>query len=335
MTPVKHLLNTVLEMKSDKNNLNQGNKFLNNKKKFSGFNKIEGFTCAKPVETQGSEVATKYNLLDASYVSLEHTNFKVTGITCKSGYEGTVIATVCDGPDQPFNLRGCDNASIGLQIKQKSQEQEQKSNQIKALIGDKYKNDDGTWKDHYNVRDKKGNTYYLNLDGQYYKYENAIGESTFNPSHVDFSNTCPKTAPKFIKNSPYIVEGKIDPTSSSGNNECIKYNDLDLKTLYSDMMKLEKEIKDLTEENRRGSGESTGAVFKRNKAAILLSHKINEYNELVEQSKKITNDIKSFDTSRSDFLKSITSLQIQYGVVGLTSIALVYLTIKMMGNNES
>ena len=173
------------------------------------------------------------------------------------------------------------------------------------------------------------------MDGQYYKYENAIGESTFNPSHVDFSNTCPKTAPKFIKNSPYIVEGKIDPTSSSGNNECIKYKDPLLRTLYSEIMALEKEIKDLTEENRRGSGESTGAVFKRNKAAILLSHKINEYNELVEQSKKITNDIKSFDTSRSDFLKSITSLQIQYGVVGLTSIALVYLTIKMMGNNES
>ena len=335
MTPVKHLLNTVLEMKSNKNNLKQGDVFLNNKKKFSGFNKIEGFTCTKPAETQDSKVATKYNLTDASYVSLEHTNFKVTDISCKSGYEGTAIASVCDGPEQPFNLRGCNNASIGLTIKQKSQEQEQKSNQIKALIGDKYKNDDGTWKDHYNVRDKKGNTYYLNLDGQYYKYENAIGESTFNPSHVDFSNTCPKTAPKFIKNPPYIVEGKIDPTSSSGNNECIKYNDLDLKTLYSDIMKLEKEIKDLTEENRRGSGESTGAVFKRNKAAILLSHKINEYNELVEQSKKITNDIKSFDTSRSDFLKSITSLQIQYGVVGLTSIALVYLTIKMMGNNES
>ena len=335
MTPVKHLLNTVLEMKSNKNNLKQGDVFLNNKKKFSGFNKIEGFTCTKPAETQGSEVATKYNLTDAWYESLEHTNFKVTGITCKSGYEGTAIASVCDGPEQPFNLRRCNNASIGLTIKQKSQEQEQKSNQIKALIGDKYKNDDGTWKDHYNVRDKKGNTYYLNLDGQYYKYENAIGESTFNPSHVDFSNTCPKTAPKFIKNSPYIVEGKIDPTSSSGNNECIKYKDTTLRTLYAEIMALEKEIKDLTEENRRGSGESTGAVFKRNKAAILLSHKINEYNELVEQSKKITNDIKSFDTSRSDFLKSITSLQIQYGVVGLTSIALVYLTIKMMGNNES
>ena len=31
--------------------------------------------------------------------------------------------------------------------------------------------------------------------------------------------------------------------------------------------------KDLTEKNRRGSSETTGAVFKRNKAAILLSHK--------------------------------------------------------------
>ena len=67
-------------------------------------------------------------------------------------------------------------------------------------------------------------------------------------------------------------------------------------------MTLDKEIKELTEKNRRGSSETTGAVFKRNKAAILLSHKINEYNKLVEKSKKITNDIKSYDTSR-DFLK--------------------------------
>lgn len=336
MTPIKHLLNNVLEVKSNKNNLKQGDVFLNNKKRFMGFNKIEGFTCAKPAETQGSEVATKYNLLDASYVSLEHTNFKVTGITCKSGYEGTAIATACDGPNQPFNLTGCNDVSIGLQIKQKSNEQEQKSNQLKALLSDpKYKDASGNWKNHYNVRDKKGNTYYVNLDGQYYKYQNAAGESTFNPSHVDFSNTCPKTAPKFIKNTPYIVEGDIDPTSSVGNNKCLKYKNTQLRTLYAEIMTLDKEIKELTEKNRRGSSETTGAVFKRNKAAILLSHKINEYNKLVEKSKKITNDIKSYDTSRGDFLKSITALQIQYGVVGLTSIALVYLTIKMMSNNES
>ena len=35
-------------------------------------------------------------------------------------------------------------------------------------------------------------------------------EKILNPSHVDFSNTYPKTAPKFIKNTPYIVEGDID-----------------------------------------------------------------------------------------------------------------------------
>lgn len=336
MTPIKHLFNNVLEMKSNKNNLKQGDVFLNNKKRFMGFNKIEGFTCAKPAETQGSEVATKYNLLDASYVSLEHTNFKVTGITCKDQYEGTAIASVCDGHNQPFKLTGCE-ATIGEQIKLKSDLQRQKNDSANELIGDKYNDASGNLKNHYNVRDKKGNIYYVNLDGQYYKYQNAAGESTFNPSHVDFSNTCPKTAPKFIKNTPYIVEGDIDPTSLSGNNECIKYNDLSLNTLYSEIMKLEKEIKDLREENSRESesADTTGAVFKRNRAAILLSHKINEYNKLVEQSKKITNDIKSFDTSREDFLKSITALQIQYGVVGLTSIALVYLTIKMMSNNES
>jgi len=338
MTPIKHLLNNVLEMKSNKNNLKQGDVFLNNKKRFMGFNKIvEGFdksTCSIPDNGPNSGNGKKYNMSDMNDNSTT-TKFEVTGITCATGYEGTAIATVCDGPEQPFNLRGCNNASIGQQIKLKSQEQEQKDASANELIGNKYKDASGNLKDHYNVRDKKGNTYYVNLDGQYYKYQNAAGESTFNPSHVDFSNTCPKTAPKFIKNTPYIVEGDIDPTSSSGNNECIKYNDLSLNTLYSEIMALEKEIKELTEKNRRGSSETSGAVFKRNKAAILLSHKINEYNELVEQSKKITNDIKSFDTSRGDFLKSITALQIQYGVVGLTSIALVYLTIKMLGNNES
>lgn len=337
MTPIKHLLNNVLEMKSNKNNLKQGDVFLNNKKRFMGFNKIvEGFDkskCSTPDNGPNSGNGKKYDMSDMSDISTT-TKFKVTGITCANGYEGTAIATVCDGPDQPFNLRGC-KASIGLTIKQKSALQEEKSEQLKDLLSDKYKNADDTWKNHYNVRDKKGNTYYVNLDGQYYKYQNAAGESTFNPSHVDFSNTCPKTAPKFIKNTPYIVEGDIDPTSLSGNNECIKYKNIQLRNLYAEIMTLDKEIKDLTEKNRRGSSETTGAVFKRNKAAILLSHKINEYNKLVEQSKKITNDIKSFDTSRGDFLKSITALQIQYGVVGLTSIALVYLTIKMMSNNES
>ena len=40
MTPIKHLLNNVLEVKSNKNNLKQGD-VLNNKKRFMGFNKIE------------------------------------------------------------------------------------------------------------------------------------------------------------------------------------------------------------------------------------------------------------------------------------------------------
>lgn len=335
MTPIKHLFNNVLEMKSNKNNLKQGDVFLNNKKRFMGFNKIvEGFnkqTCSTPDTGPNSGNGKKYDISKMKDESTT-TKFKVTGITCADGYEGTAIATVCDGEGQPINLRGCNKKSIGLEIKLKSSEQETKSNELKNSIGNKYNG-----KNHYNVRDKKGNIYYVNLDGQYYKYQNAAGESTFNPSHVDFSNTCPKTAPKFIKNTPYIVEGDIDPTSLSGNNECIKYKNEDLNELYSEIMKLEKEIKDLTEENSRESesADTTGAVFKRNRAAILLSHKINEYNKLVEQSKKITNDIKSFDTSREDFLKSITALQIQYGVVGLTSIALVYLTIKMMSNNES
>lgn len=335
MTPVKHLLNTVLEMKSNKNNLKQGDVFLNNKKKFSGFNKVEAFTCIAPTNDQ--ELSKKYNFSDDNMTvgSLEDSNFDVTFKKCASDYKGKPIASVCDGEGQPFKVSGCDEMTLAGEIRDTSQTWKQKKDALLTEIGKKYNDENGDPKVHYNVRDKKGNTYYLNLDGQYYKYENAIGESTFNPSHVDFSNTCPKTAPKFIKNSPYIVEGKIDPTSSSGNNKCRPYKDPVISEKYAEIMAMEKKIKDLTEQNRQRTGEAGEGIIKRNKAAILLSHKINEYNELVEQSKKITNDIKSFDTSRSDFLKSITSLQIQYGVVGLTSIALIYLTIKMMSNNES
>ena len=336
MTPIKHLFNNVLEMKSNKNNLKQGDIFLNNKKRFMGFNKIvEGFNkqeCSIPDTSSGN--GKRYDITQMKDESTT-TQFKVTGIKCADGYKGTAIVTVCDGVGQPIKLTGCE-PTLSTKIKQKSYEIKINEDQLSKSISDEQLNYNG--KNHYNVIDKKGNTYYVNLDGQYYKYQNAAGESTFNPSHVDFSNTCPKTAPKFIKNTPYIVEGDIDPISlSSGNNECIKYKNEDLNKLYSYIMKLEKEIKDLTEKNSRESesADTTEAVFKRNRAAILLSHKINKYNELVEQSKKITNDIKSFDTSRGDFLKSITALQIQYGVVGLTSIALVYLTIKMMSNNES
>ena len=249
MTPIKHLFNNVLEMKSNKNNLKQGDVFLNNKKRFMGFNKIEGFTCASA---------------DTTY-------------------------------SPPHNGDG-----------------------------------------HYNVRDQYGNNYYFSKDGFYYKYENDSNQNTFKPTNPLFSNTCPKTPQRYERNIPYhkqkhninplvdvdavddvTVKKYICPINQNNANDyyCYKKN--------------EKEIDEKRQKRIKGSNNK---IVERNKKAILLSHKINEYNKLVEQSKKISNDIMSYDTSRGDFLKSVAALQIQYGVVGLTSIALVYLTIKMMSN---
>jgi hypothetical protein len=245
MTPIKHLLNNVLEMKSNKNNLKQGDVFLNNKKRFMGFNKIEGFTC------------NDENVDDLSY----------------------------DG--------------------------------------------------HYNVRDKFGNNYYY-ANENYYKYENDSNQNTFKPTNPLFSNTCPKTPQRYKEYIPY-VKGNINPlvdTTVDSNvnkkNICPKYGDDDTNSKKYYCFK--KNEKDENEKRQKRIKGSNTKIVERNKKAILLSHKINEYNKLVEQSKKISNDIMSYDTSRGDFLKSVAALQIQYGVVGLTSIALVYLTIKMMSN---
>ena len=126
MTPVKHLLNNVLEMKSDKNNLKQGNKFLKNKKKFSGFNKVEAFTCIAPTSDQ--ELSKKYDFSDDNMTvgSLEDSNFDVTFKKCASGYKGAPIATVCDGEGQPFKVSGCDKMTLAEEIRDTSEKWKQK-----------------------------------------------------------------------------------------------------------------------------------------------------------------------------------------------------------------
>jgi len=247
MTPIKQLLNNVLEMKSNKNNLKQGDVFLNNKKRFMGFNKIEGFTC-----------------------------------------DGNTTYT----PPQNGNSH------------------------------------------HYNVRDLYGNNYYVSNDGYYYKYENESKQNTFKPTNPLFSNTCPKTPQLYERNIPYHrqkhnINPLVDVDDKDLTNENICPINQDNANGYYCYKKNEKEIDEKRQKRIKGSNNK---IVERNKKAILLSHKINEYNKLVEQSKKISNDIMSYDTSRGDFLKSVAALQIQYGVVGLTSIALVYLTIKMMSN---
>ena len=189
-----------------------------------------------------------------------------------------------------------------------------------------------------NVKDKYGNIYYKNLDGDYYKYKNSAGYNTFKPNHINFHASCPKTTPIFQKYVPSPV-GNIDPTGSSGldDSECIKFQDNDLQVLYIKKITSERKIKELKEKLRNENTQDTSTstiTHLKNLEAIKLSDKVNKYNELAEKSKKIADDINSFDTSRDEFMKSIGALQIQYGAIGISTIALIYLMIKMMSSNK-
>tara|TARA_B100000925_G_scaffold291821_1_gene281663 strand:+ start:38271 stop:39125 length:855 start_codon:yes stop_codon:yes gene_type:complete len=187
-----------------------------------------------------------------------------------------------------------------------------------------------------NVKDKYGNIYYKNLDGDYYKYKNSAGYNTFKPNHINFDSSCPKTAPIFEKDVPYPV-GNIDPISSSvlDDRKCIKFQDEELQDVYIQIITLEREIKELKEKQRNENIKDTSTIaYLKNLEAIKLSDKVNKYNELVEKSKKITDDINSFDTSRDEFMKSVGALQIQYGAIGITTIALIYLMVKMMSSKK-
>ena len=98
---------------------------------------------------------------------------------------------------------------------------------------------------------------------------------------------------------------------------------------------MEREIKELKEDQRNANTQDTSRItYLKNLEAIKLSDKVNKYNELAEKSKKIADDINSFDTSRDEFMKSIGALQIQYGAIGISTIALIYLMIKMMSSNK-
>ena len=189
-----------------------------------------------------------------------------------------------------------------------------------------------------NVKDRNGTIYYKNLDGDYYKYKNSAGYNTFKPNHIDFHPSCPKTKPIFQASVPSTV-GNIDPTGLSvlDDSECIKFKDSVLQGFYIDQITLERKIKDLKEKLRNENTQDTSTstiTHLKNLEAIKLSDKVNKYNELAEKSKKITDDINSFDTSRDEFMKSVGALQIQYGAIGITTIALIYLMIKMMSSNK-
>jgi hypothetical protein len=303
MNPIKNFLNNILEMKSNKHNLNQGNKFLNNKNKFMVFSKnIETFAgkCNKlfaKEEDDAGQMTDKY-----TEGSEEDDDFR-TNFNCS------------DNDIQKENIDFLENKYMPYIYKKVQEKKDELDTELKK---NKPKN----------VKDAKGNIYYLNSNNQYYLYEDSTGENTFLPNHVDFPITCPKDQPTFT-NFPSYVNGTVDFVN---NKKCKQYENPEINYLIAKQEEQKRKLREL-KLNAKLEGGETNDDYKRNIKSIQISHAFNEYNDLVKKSKGITDDIKAFDTSRDDFLKSISILQIQYGAIGLTSLIFIYLMIKMMSKN--
>ena len=300
MNPIKNFLNNILEMKSNKHNLNQGNKFLNNKNKFLVFSKnIETF-----------DMRDCDNLFEGTENEEDNT-FKYN-----NGSDNDRTNLVCtDKEDKEKDITFLENNYIPYLYEKEAEKKDELDTELKK-------------KKPKNVKDAKGNIYYLNSNNQYYLYEDSTGESTFLPNHVDFPITCPKDQPTFT-NIPSYVNGTIDFVD---NNKCKQYNNTEINDLLALQEEQKRRLRELKLEAKLEGGE-TNDDYKRNIKSILITREFNKYNDLVKKSKGITDDIKAFDTSRDDFLKSISILQIQYGAIGLTSLIFIYLMVKMMSKN--
>ena len=303
MNPIKNFLNNILEMKSNKHNLNQGNKFLNNKNKFMVFSKnIETFDM-RDCDNLFEKVLDPPNNQDNTFKYNNGSDNDRTNLVCT------------DKEDKEKDITFLENNYIPYLYEKEAEKKDELDTELKK-------------KKPKNVKDAKGNIYYLNSNNQYYLYEDSTGESTFLPNHVDFPITCPKDQPTFT-NIPSYVNGTVD---FGTNNNCKQYEDEDINKLIALREEQKRILRDL-KLNAKLEGGETNDDYKRNIKSIQISHAFNEYNDLVKKSKGITDDIKAFDTSRDDFLKSISILQIQYGAIGLTSLIFIYLMVKMMSKN--
>jgi len=204
MNPIKNFLNNILEMKSNKHNLNQGNKFLNNKNKFMVFSKnIENFDmrdCEK-----GKTLNSVSNTCDAC-PALEDENATFTtnnscAWDCETGFvkkneKCKAILTGCDNlfekvldpPDNKDNTfkynNGSDNDRTNLVCTDKEDKEKDiaflENNYIPYLYKKEAEKKDELdtelkKKKPKNVKDAKGNIYYLNSNNQYYLYEDSTG----------------------------------------------------------------------------------------------------------------------------------------------------------------
>ena len=66
--------------------------------------------CRRPAASQ----LNNYNITNISETDLSISNFNVSGITCKSGYEGTVETRVCTRPGGQYSITGCHSHYSGI-----------------------------------------------------------------------------------------------------------------------------------------------------------------------------------------------------------------------------
>jgi hypothetical protein len=316
MTPIKYLLNNVLEIKSDRHNLNQGDEFVKNKMKYLFKPKlIEGMGC-----TINDRNDPKY----AKFLIPPNDSDVLEGASCTID-ENKPAGVTCDSSTGLFAFTGCEPQSIGDKIKIEQQKQ--------FLLNEKIKSNSKIDVTHTgrNVQ-VDGVTYFVNQNNNYYKYANSIGDNTFKPRHVNFNATCPKTKPTIEKRITGFIEGVIDPIN---DDQCPLYElDSEEQLIYAQIAESSRKLRDLQAKQMEEQSDTSGLQFEKNKETIKLSKQLMDYDKMVEKSKYYTDKVNALNLSHDEFLKGINVLQLQYGLFGISSIALIYLIIKMMANKE-
>lgn len=336
MNPIKHLLNNIVELNSNKGNLKQGDEFIKNKMKF----------LFKPKIIEGLD-KTICQVLDNTYT--DNTNYLIPSVKEKASDEDTyneiMNNTKCawdpvDSTDNTNNTNStkatvkCENGNFvfkGCDPGDDLKKQKAVQAQIMDVWGEK-RNKLGSKTENTKGENIKfeGKIYFKNAGGEYYLYENSVGENTFLPNHVDYSATCPKQTPKNSNKLIRYVEDSIDPTSG---DTCKIYTDPVEQNIFAKLAEANRKYRELNGKIMDQQG-SVKNIFDKNKETILLSAKLNTYDKLVNESKYYTDKLKALNLSQDEFMKNITVLQLQYGAIGISTIILIYFMIKTMSNKQ-
>tara|TARA_R110002020_G_scaffold69025_11_gene179955 strand:+ start:1697 stop:2695 length:999 start_codon:yes stop_codon:yes gene_type:complete len=332
MNPIKHLLNNIVELNSNKGNLKQGDEFIKNKMKFLFKPKIiEGMTTCQVLDNTYTD-NTNYSIPpNNDNISVTENSAEIIARTkcvwdpIDSNVTKNPTNAIVECKSGNFVFKGCDP---GDDLKKQKAVQAQ----IMDVWGEKRKKLGSKTEKNTKGENIKfeGKIYFKNAGGEYYLYENSVGENTFLPNHVDYSATCPKQTPKNSNKLIRYVEDSIDPTSG---DTCKIYTDPVEQNIFAKLAEANRKYRELNGKimDQQGSVEN---IFDKNKETILLSAKLNTYDKLVNESKYYTDKLKALNLSQDEFMKNITVLQLQYGAIGISTIILIYFMIKTMSNKQ-